>query len=294
MRRNDVRQSKKLELLQLSPNKMAKSPGISPSSELASPKYLFRPFSPIIQISSKPLIQPPKTPTRPFLYLSPQTHNSPRLTSNVFKTSTKRPKEKSTYSKLSKLSHLSKLTSKDSLSGKTQEIFQQIVFNIKATRSSFNLSTKQLKSEETVKSPLSSSSNAAISSSSRQQTRNIYKFGIDTYELRHLTKFDVMRKVLAAACHYKVLNMKSVSLNRIKECFPGVPYGLKDSKKFVKFVKEGEIFAVAKMLQDNKWLAHTFDMSGQTALHWAVIRGHFEIVKMLLEYKAFVDVNDFV
>ena len=290
MRRNDVRQSKKLELLQLSPNKMVKSQGISPSSDLANPKYLFRPFSPIIQISSNPAIQSPKTPTRPFLYLSPQTHNSPRLASKPFKFNPKRSKEKSNYSKLS---HLSKLSSKESLSGKTQEIFQQIVFNIKATRSSFNLSTKQLKSEETVKSPLTSGTNPGLSSS-RQQTRNIYKFGIDTYELKHLTKFDVMRKVLAAACHYKVLNLKSVSLNRIKECFPGAPYGLKDSKKFVKLIKEGELFAVAKMLQNNKWLAHTFDMSGQTALHWAVIRGHFEIVKMLLEYKAFVDVNDFV
>jgi ankyrin repeat protein len=85
-----------------------------------------------------------------------------------------------------------------------------------------------------------------------------------------------------------------LSTKKLYESFPGVPYGLKNSQNFIKAVKDGDFTKVAKMLQDNKWLAHVFDFTGQTPLHWAVNRNHYDIAKLLLDFKAFVDVNDYV
>ena len=51
---------------------------------------------------------------------------------------------------------------------------------------------------------------------------------------------------------------------------------------------------VEQMLAEDKYLAHVFDQIKMTALHWASLRGYIEIVKLLLNYSAFVDALDIV
>lgn len=105
---------------------------------------------------------------------------------------------------------------------------------------------------------------------------------------------NLFRKILSAIQHYKELNLNLVKFSEILKFFPGVPYGLKNGKVFMKACKNGEVDRVGILLRENQWLAHTFDYSHISALHWAVIRGHLDIVKLLIHYKAFVDVSDSV
>jgi hypothetical protein len=104
----------------------------------------------------------------------------------------------------------------------------------------------------------------------------------------------LFRKIVSASQHYKSLQLSRFSFGTIKKILPGRPFALRDSKKFMKACKEGEILTVNYLLERNKWIAHVFDYSGLTALHWAVIRNRIDVVKALLAFKVFVDVNDFV
>lgn len=117
---------------------------------------------------------------------------------------------------------------------------------------------------------------------------------IGRYVIKCLNKRDFYRKVYSAVAHYNNLNLKQYSLRKLKEFFPGRPFGLKNSEKFLKACKDGDTLLVNYMLQSNKWLAHTYDYSGLTALHWAVIRNKLEVVKILVIQGAYIDVNDYV
>lgn len=107
-------------------------------------------------------------------------------------------------------------------------------------------------------------------------------------------KFTKIRKLLSSLHHYEQLGLHKLSRNRVFQFFPGVPYGLPQSKDFMKACKNGETYKVQVMLEKNKWLAHIFDYSGQTPLHWAVIRNNIEITEILLKTGSYVDVGDYV
>ncbi|OMJ90772.1 hypothetical protein SteCoe_6751 [Stentor coeruleus] len=107
-------------------------------------------------------------------------------------------------------------------------------------------------------------------------------------------KFSKIRKLISSLRHYEQLGLHKLSRNRIFQFFPGIPYGLPQSKVFMKACKNGEAYKVKVMLEKNKWLAHIFDYSGQTPLHWAVIRNNFEITEMLLKIGSYVDVGDYI
>jgi hypothetical protein len=273
MRRNDVRHSKKLDILELYPRKLIKTP-ITPSSELKTTRYLFRPLSPEV-LKPKLYLESPKTPSRAFKFLSPESFQAQKF--KTLKSTQFHPKHRKPLNPVQKSPNLA------SSNQKTSEIFQKIVFSIKQSRSSFNLGTKTIKSHFPPTNPLPVHSSGKV---------NLDNFRVKTYENRHLSKWEMIRKVFAAASHFQSLQLRQVSFSKLKERFPGVPYGLKDSKRFIKLAKEGDLFGVSKMLHENRWLAHVYDFNGQTALHWAVIRGHFDIVRLLVEFKTYVDVND--
>ena len=117
---------------------------------------------------------------------------------------------------------------------------------------------------------------------------------IGHYVIKCLNKNDLYRKVLSAVAHYKALHLQRNSLKRLKEFFPGRPFGLHKSEKFLKACKDGNVLLVNYMLQSQKWLAHVYDYSGLTALHWAVIRDKVEVVRVLVQQGVYVDVNDYV
>ena len=114
------------------------------------------------------------------------------------------------------------------------------------------------------------------------------------HENLFLHKSLMARKILSALKHYKSLNLHLVPFKTVLEYFPGVPYGLPKSREFIKQCKNGNVDMVNALLVKNKWLAHCYDFSKESALHWAVKRGHLNIVEILLSYKTHIDTNDSV
>ncbi|OMJ73303.1 hypothetical protein SteCoe_28056 [Stentor coeruleus] len=94
--------------------------------------------------------------------------------------------------------------------------------------------------------------------------------------------------------HYASLKIDPMILTKINEILPGVPYGIGNSREFLTACKEGNHEKVTLMLESNKWFAHIFDGSGQSALHWAVRRGHTRIVRILLAAGTWIDSLDYI
>jgi hypothetical protein len=103
-----------------------------------------------------------------------------------------------------------------------------------------------------------------------------------------------LRKALTAINHFKEMKINPIVLHKISEILPGVPYGLPKSKELLIACKEGNTETLNSLLESNKWLAHIYDNSGQSGLHWSVKRNHTPIVKSLLEAGAWVDTTDYV
>ncbi|OMJ68689.1 hypothetical protein SteCoe_33796 [Stentor coeruleus] len=102
------------------------------------------------------------------------------------------------------------------------------------------------------------------------------------------------RRVMSCIKHYSSLKIDPMILTKIHEILPGIPYGIGNTREFLTACKEGNNEKVTLMLESNKWLAHTFDGSGQCALHWAVRRGHVKTVKILLAAGTWIDSLDYV
>lgn len=288
MRRYDVRQSKNLKPLQLSSKRL-----LSPSTQNNKFKFFRQNF----QSVSPKTVKSQKIFTENFPLLKSSQSNlskvkkmlsSPRFLKEPNNASTMPVQEKPQISN-------PKDSFEEKYSPKTHEFFHKVIGKIQIPRNSFRLTTATIESQDSELnfnriSPLVLNNHAVYSA----QNSPKHTFELNTSKLLHLTKFEIIRKVFAAVAHFRNLNLHQLSTKRLYESFPGVPYGIKNSQNFIKAVKDGEFPKVAKMLQDNKWLAHIFDYTGQTPLHWAVIRNQFDIAKLLLDFKAFVDVNDYV
>lgn len=287
MRRYDVRQSKNLKPLQLSSRRL-----LSPST----PNNKFKFIRQIYQSTSPKSTNSQKFSTENFPLLKSSQSNltkvkkilsSPRFLIKPANSSIP-VQEKSQVSN-------PKDSFEERYSAKSHEFFHNVIGKMKIPWNNFRLTTTAIEPHDyglnsNTTSPLTLSNLTVFSAPNSPK----HTFELKTSKLLHLTKFEIIRKVFAAVAHYKYLNLHQLSTKRLYESFPGIPYGLKNSQNFIKAVKDGEFPKVAKMLQENKWLAHIFDCTGQTPLHWAVIRNQIDIVKLLLDFKAFVDVNDYV
>lgn len=173
--------------------------------------------------------------------------------------------------------------------------FHKIIGKFKLPSKMFKIASKDLDPKDTpvTKSKLFESPYAHPLPNHRP-TILVPNIRIGHYVIKCLNKRVLYRKVYSAVAHYNILNLKQYSFRRLKEFFPGRPFGLKNSEKFLKACKDGDGLLVNYMLQSNKWLAHVYDYSGLTALHWAVIRDKLEVVKILIMQGAYVDVNDYV
>lgn len=105
---------------------------------------------------------------------------------------------------------------------------------------------------------------------------------------------DRYRRAMSSIKHYRMLKIDPMIVHKISDFLPGVPYGIPKSKEFLTACKEGNVENVILMLEANKWLAHVFDSSGQSSLHWAVKRGHARVAKILIAAGTWVDNLDFV
>jgi hypothetical protein len=111
---------------------------------------------------------------------------------------------------------------------------------------------------------------------------------------KRLKKTSNIRKLKAALTHYRVLKLETQPFYKLFEFFPGRAYGHLHSQEFIKVCKNGDKGKVLELLALNPWLAHSFDHSRVSAIHWAVIRGQLEIVEILLRFKVWLNVGDFV
>lgn len=289
MRRNDVRLSKNLEVLQISSKKLQ-----SPTS--LNEKFKFS--RPILK-SVSPSLKNQKLPTETLPLLKSSKSSLLKLkkllySPQLLKKPEKRPRKIKAHEK-PQLYINPKDSFDEKYNPKTHEFFHKVIGKIQISMNSFRLGTSSVLQEDS-QNYFQSGSPASVIEKKVFSTQNSPRtlFEISSQKILYLSKFEIMRKVFAAVSHYKNLNLHQLSTKRIYEYFPGVPYGIKNSQNFIKAVKDGDLFKVAKMLHECKWLAHVFDYTGQTPLHWAVIRNHFDIAKLLLELKAFVDVNDYV
>lgn len=107
-------------------------------------------------------------------------------------------------------------------------------------------------------------------------------------------KAELSRKALTTFSHFKQLKSDLPTTEKVIECLPGTSYGLPKSKIFLEACRDGHSETVNKLLKSNKWLAHVFDSTGQSGLHWSVKRGHIQIAGLLLKFGACIDTTDYV
>lgn len=105
---------------------------------------------------------------------------------------------------------------------------------------------------------------------------------------------ELMRKSLVSFKHYKNLKLFNYTPQKVIEILPGRPYGQRNSKDFFDACRTGNLEKVQKLIKANKWLALTFDSSGETGIHWAVKRKNLELAKILIKAGAWVDSSDYV
>ena len=173
--------------------------------------------------------------------------------------------------------------------------YHKLIGEIRLPIKNFKLSSQKAKAEDLPVTKSNYFQNPSLHSHPHQiATVLIPNIQIGSFLIKSLTRPTLYRKILSASKHYKDLQLFKISFKRFKEFIPGRPFAFKNSKKFIKACKDGEILTVNYLLQSNKWLAHAYDYSGLTALHWAVIRNKVDVVKSLIAHKAFVDVNDSV
>lgn len=72
------------------------------------------------------------------------------------------------------------------------------------------------------------------------------------------------------------------------------PYDKEGSKAFLKACKSGDETALFNILHENKFIVNCYDYTGMTGLHWATIRNHVKIVRILLQHRTIIDAVDFV
>ncbi|CAK84127.1 unnamed protein product (macronuclear) [Paramecium tetraurelia] len=72
------------------------------------------------------------------------------------------------------------------------------------------------------------------------------------------------------------------------------PFQKEHSYEFIQAAKQGKEFEVKEFIKDNKYLVYDFDYIYMTALHWACKRGHFEIVRLLVENGADIEFQDII
>ena len=116
--------------------------------------------------------------------------------------------------------------------------------------------------------------------------------GLDT--TNNPRRVELSRRAFTSLSHLKHLKFDLPSRARLAECLPGQSYGLPKSKVFLEACRDGNIETVHSLLLRNKWLAHTFDSTGQSGLHWSVKRSQFQIAALLMKFGTWVDTCDFV
>lgn len=108
------------------------------------------------------------------------------------------------------------------------------------------------------------------------------------------TKRNYQASLKSSIKQLKNLNIKSDELWMLDNIISKKPYDKPNSRLFLNACKEGNVQVVEELLGENKYLIHAFDSNGMTGLHWAAMRNHTEIIKILLARNAFIDVVDYV
>lgn len=72
------------------------------------------------------------------------------------------------------------------------------------------------------------------------------------------------------------------------------PFGRPGSDVFINACRDGDIKVAERCLKENRFLVFEVDYTGKTGLHWAALKGHFPITKLIVQTGADLDARDVV
>jgi Ankyrin repeats (3 copies) len=119
-------------------------------------------------------------------------------------------------------------------------------------------------------------------------------------ELKKWREDIVMRRVHKKTLRQKVLAVIN-KMNQLGLCPDDLlsskiistkPFEKKYAKEFILAAKEGDVELVKQYLLQDKYLTFDFDYTHKTAMHWAVIRGHYKLIECLIQHHTDVDCKD--
>lgn len=92
----------------------------------------------------------------------------------------------------------------------------------------------------------------------------------------------------------KNLNVTSADSLRLEHIICKKPYDKPYAHEFIKACKDGNASEVERLISRSRFIVHVIDSMEMTGLHWAVLRRHEKVVRLLLKRKAYVDAIDLV
>lgn len=100
------------------------------------------------------------------------------------------------------------------------------------------------------------------------------------------------KRILISTIKYLSLNNVSVKDYLTKNIFPTKIYELRGSEEFLDAVKFNKIEIVKQALRKNPNYLNQYDYFRQTPFHWAAKLGHYDLLKLFLNYSKMVNTYD--
>jgi hypothetical protein len=92
----------------------------------------------------------------------------------------------------------------------------------------------------------------------------------------------------------KNLQITAADATRLDSIVCKKPYDKPMAHEFIKACKVGNSAEVSRLIAMNRYIVHVFDCMEMTGLHWAVLRSHTAVIRLLIDKKAFPDAIDLV
>jgi Ankyrin repeats (3 copies) len=167
---------------------------------------------------------------------------------------------------------------------KTRKLIAPIIGEVSLSREEFHLVTPkewnpQVRKKEKFKSADLSPSKVALSFV--EETKKMFK-----------NQKNYMPSLRKSIKELKSLNIVNTDILEIDKVLCTKPYGYPNSRIFLRTCKHGLIIMVKKLIAENHFIVHSFDDIRMTGLHWCALRGHNEIISLLLSNGALVDSLD--
>lgn len=101
------------------------------------------------------------------------------------------------------------------------------------------------------------------------------------------------RKMLSAIKQLLSLDLKDNEIDSLSDLMPSRPFQAVNSRDFLDACKDGNVQLLTSLLEEDKWIAHSFDCFGQNGLHVAVKNCQLEILNVMLTKGTYIDAKDY-